>query len=316
MAISVSCDACGKSYRVKEAVAGKRIKCKECGSAFLVPDSSGDEDIFSDLAREESRAAAAELDEEEPLHPVIQKRPTVKSKKKPAGVGLAGKLLVGVVAAVSAVAGYAASTKFFEMIRSSAALAWQDFSPPDGRFHVDLPGTPKHEAQPAPGLPAEFVVQQFKVELNRGRLMYAVAYLDMSTIPVAFFDTEASLNGSRQGAVNAVQGTLLKESRITLDGHPGLEMEIDVPAGIDPATRKNRMKGKNVSRVYIVNRCLYVLEASGADLTLTSPDVQRYFSSFKLAPGTAPPQPAVPASDAEPNASPQDDSVIQTEIHP
>ena len=37
MPIAVSCH-CGKSYSAPDAMAGKRVRCSACGSAFLVPD--------------------------------------------------------------------------------------------------------------------------------------------------------------------------------------------------------------------------------------------------------------------------------------
>jgi hypothetical protein len=37
MSIQVSCAGCGKSYRVDDRFAGKRAKCKACGSEMLVP---------------------------------------------------------------------------------------------------------------------------------------------------------------------------------------------------------------------------------------------------------------------------------------
>src|SRR3989442_16044479 len=37
MPISVTCDNCGKSLKVKDEWAGKRAKCPGCGSTFAVP---------------------------------------------------------------------------------------------------------------------------------------------------------------------------------------------------------------------------------------------------------------------------------------
>ncbi len=37
MAIPIQCDRCGKRYRVKEALAGRRVRCKECGQRMTVP---------------------------------------------------------------------------------------------------------------------------------------------------------------------------------------------------------------------------------------------------------------------------------------
>jgi predicted Zn finger-like uncharacterized protein len=38
MTISVSCDACGKSYRIPEDKAGRRFRCKACGETIMVPE--------------------------------------------------------------------------------------------------------------------------------------------------------------------------------------------------------------------------------------------------------------------------------------
>jgi hypothetical protein len=37
MLIEVTCDTCGKKYRVREELAGRRAKCKACGAVLLVP---------------------------------------------------------------------------------------------------------------------------------------------------------------------------------------------------------------------------------------------------------------------------------------
>jgi hypothetical protein len=39
MSISLSCDGCGRAYRVNDDLAGKRIKCKDCGEPIMVPSS-------------------------------------------------------------------------------------------------------------------------------------------------------------------------------------------------------------------------------------------------------------------------------------
>lgn len=60
MPINVCCEGCGKAYRVKDESAGKRMKCKECGAAILIP--APDADDFDDEEVDE------EFDCEEPPH--------------------------------------------------------------------------------------------------------------------------------------------------------------------------------------------------------------------------------------------------------
>lgn len=55
MAITVSCD-CGKTYRVGDDKAGKKIKCKDCGTVLAVP--SDDEDAVEVEEEEWERPAA------------------------------------------------------------------------------------------------------------------------------------------------------------------------------------------------------------------------------------------------------------------
>lgn len=38
MTIDLQCDDCGKRYRLKDSLAGRRIKCKDCGAAINVID--------------------------------------------------------------------------------------------------------------------------------------------------------------------------------------------------------------------------------------------------------------------------------------
>ncbi len=38
MTLKVQCQSCGKAYRVRDELAGKRLKCKSCGHALRVPD--------------------------------------------------------------------------------------------------------------------------------------------------------------------------------------------------------------------------------------------------------------------------------------
>ena len=52
MAIRLECGGCGKSYKLRDEVAGKRIKCKECGNPIAVPmnqDVDADDDFLTAL---------------------------------------------------------------------------------------------------------------------------------------------------------------------------------------------------------------------------------------------------------------------------
>src|SRR4051794_12278306 len=37
MAITVECNSCGKQYSADPTMAGRRVKCKQCGNVFSIP---------------------------------------------------------------------------------------------------------------------------------------------------------------------------------------------------------------------------------------------------------------------------------------
>lgn len=50
MAISTQCNQCGKRYNAGEHMAGKRVRCKQCGNIFALPAASGEDEVLGDLS--------------------------------------------------------------------------------------------------------------------------------------------------------------------------------------------------------------------------------------------------------------------------
>lgn len=80
MPISLSCD-CGHSLRVKDELAGKRIRCPTCKSALSVP-SGDDDDFLNDLPVPPVRKKKPRTDEDEELAELPPALPAPKKKKK------------------------------------------------------------------------------------------------------------------------------------------------------------------------------------------------------------------------------------------
>ena len=66
MAIAVLC-ACGKETKVKDELAGKRIKCPACQSALTIPGAS--EDVAASVPPSPARRPALQQEEEEDAPP-------------------------------------------------------------------------------------------------------------------------------------------------------------------------------------------------------------------------------------------------------
>jgi hypothetical protein len=129
MAISVACE-CGKKYRVKDSLAGKKIRCADCSELIRIPKPKAapvdDEDEFAELL-EESR----EQEESQPALPPPIKRRAKATKRKAesdnsdrgralekgwfgsTNGGVLGGVLMVVIAVVWFVAGLAGGRIFF-----------------------------------------------------------------------------------------------------------------------------------------------------------------------------------------------------------
>lgn len=77
MAISVQCPGCGRDYRVKDELAGKKIRCKDCETAIIIPTSDEDDD-FADEPPEELPTPAARP----------KKKAAKPAKKRPSSGGM------------------------------------------------------------------------------------------------------------------------------------------------------------------------------------------------------------------------------------
>ena len=48
MAINAECNMCGRRYQAPPEMAGKQVRCKQCGNVFLVPVVDPDADLDLD----------------------------------------------------------------------------------------------------------------------------------------------------------------------------------------------------------------------------------------------------------------------------
>src|SRR4051812_38669256 len=45
MSITAECNSCGRRYQAPASMAGKRVRCKQCGNVFELPDPDGTPDL-------------------------------------------------------------------------------------------------------------------------------------------------------------------------------------------------------------------------------------------------------------------------------
>jgi hypothetical protein len=148
---------------------------------------------------------------------------------------------------------------------------WIKYNSPKGRYSILVPGEPRLSKQEILTSNGKKVTQ-YRATASQSNFAVFVGYYDYASVMTY------SLNQAR-GSIVASLGTLLSESKISLGGHPGIEMNISAkhPDGIEFLVRV---------RIYDVDRRVYVLQfiiPRSEDNNVSAEKATRYFDSFLVA---------------------------------
>lgn len=185
---------------------------------------------------------------------------------KNAGVNAALVALLGLAVAIAL-----GIWVFWKVGNGSANFAWEEYDSKDGSYAIMMPTRPSHMLQTQQSLVGDLDVHMMVGDMqNRGAFM--VGHADY---PDDFTDVSADelLDMAAQGAVNSSESTLLSRKKITLDGHPGLELELSL----------KKLKGRTVTRVYwVAPRRIYIMFASAPSSPETDTHISTFLNSLRL----------------------------------
>jgi hypothetical protein len=191
---------------------------------------------------------------------------------------MAAGLAVGIVAAVF---GYVFISSALKSLPDDFSLfskatptpaEWQTFTSQNGHFAVLMPGTPKSEVDSVKTLIGTVDLHSFMVETDD--FAYFVAYGDFPPAFVQSADTDAMLDGARDGAVADVNGSLVSERRISVQGFPGRELWIE-------ATVSNQ-KGLAQARMILVGNRFYQVLVVGPKERFAESQAERFLNTFQV----------------------------------
>lgn len=146
------------------------------------------------------------------------------------------------------------------------APEWEERSYEAGAFAVQMAGRPnlRKLREPLPFGEVEFQYLMFE----RADVQYAVAYGD---VPEAV-QADSAIAARRDAIVQKVEGTILSEAAVEMDGHPAWQTQIQ-------AADQSRLRLQSLQ----VGQRLYSLMAVGAPSAFDDPaDIERFFASFRL----------------------------------
>ena len=125
------------------------------------------------------------------------------------------------IAAFALGLGYAATAQ---------AQAWVDFKDPTCKCAATFPGKPTEKRQKVPTNNKEIgdlEAVMYLYEGPGGTSAYLMMYNDYPKEKAQAADPQKVLDGARNGAAEKINGKILSEKKITINGQPGRELEID-----------------------------------------------------------------------------------------
>jgi len=109
---------------------------------------------------------------------------------------------------------------------------------------------------------------------EQGQKAWLVGYSDYPEALVEASDPATMLAGARDGAVSNVNGQLVSDAEITLNGYPGREFSASVT--------QNGQEIVLRQRVYMVGNRLYQVVVIAPKGEENSTEVEDFFQSFRL----------------------------------
>lgn len=149
-----------------------------------------------------------------------------------------------------------------------------------GRFSVMTPTPLEEMVQSLQTQGDQIDLHIFSGQL--GDTGYFVSYWDYPPGLIQPDKLEKMLDASLDGSVAKVSGRLIRENRLTLMGHPGLEMVIETGSQTGPEAR--RLQG----RLFIVGDRMYQVMVVAPKDQKNRPETEAFLQSLKLLGGQAP----------------------------
>ncbi len=140
---------------------------------------------------------------------------------------------------------------------------WQQFTSPQGKFAVLMPGKPKQVKQTNQTPLGVIKTQGFFVEKYGNKVAYLVAYSDFP-VNLSPNNYNQILDWAGKGILGVVQGKLISQRSLKLQGFPGKELTYLATNGIFQ------------HRMYLVNRRLYQV------VVATSKEQQKYLAKSNV----------------------------------
>ncbi len=161
--------------------------------------------------------------------------------------------------------------------RAQVSSSWKTFASAPGGFSVRLPGTPMEDA-PKEAAPSASTNHSYTLSIKD--TVYILTYTDVAKETVAKSTPKALLNAARDGGIKNVNGKLIAETEVKVNGYPGRDVTASVSIDKNPGSMR--------FRIVLADARLYMALFVGPGRSATGAQIDEFLKSFKIvAPPTA-----------------------------
>lgn len=305
MSLSVTCSDCDKSLKVKDELAGKKIRCPGCSAVIAIPKPATDDDELPDEwdepAPTKRKRRAADDDDFEDDEPIARPRsrsakPASKKKggrsksKGPNVLVLVGAIGGGLVVLLLVGVMLVAAVNQARISASNVAEKWTTFRHPLGIAQVDMPGTPTFNAAQSQNGVQTYMLATRTYQMSLTGIQFAPDVQQALTLPgtvdLMFGEIEKKTPTQMPGA------RVISTRRMTAGTMPAMEMKIEVKGNI------------NLMRFYLAPNALFGAEFISRDENKYASQRERFFKSLRGPDGNPVDGPAGPPGMAQPHGQP------------
>ena len=217
-------------------------------------------------------------------------KPEKKRRQKLSRAQIVGIIVGAVAAAVFSQIGKHLTTTIHENMQTakiekvdfaaSDTTNWEVFHSDEANFSILFPKSPKREAQNTGTEIGELEVVQYSYQPEIGddaNILYGVGY---TVYPANTIDSEKLsaeeltqvLDGSVNGAVSNVKGTLLSSDEVSYKSYPGREVKVDFRNGLAVIKMK----------CYLVKDKMYIIQVISPVKNGVNASIDHFFNSFEI----------------------------------
>jgi hypothetical protein len=147
---------------------------------------------------------------------------------------------------------------------------WQTYTSPDGSFSIQLPAKPTIQPTQVPLDGGSSAAVNVITAAPNDRTTYAVTCAENANVGQK--PPDQTLDSARDGSLSKIQGTVLTQKRIMVQGYPGLDVQA-------------RARGNSLVDLRIVavgNRIFMIMAVANVEQDREPRTVQRVLDSFKI----------------------------------